>query len=98
LCGTVHVALASRRGCVAMLKRDGRWRKPLSRIRLWTMVARFLVHATPVMLRSLLPGHHPSKVRDPARVVHWTSAYAGLDEGDIPLLDTRDPESPARFA
>ncbi len=35
VCGTVHVALSSRKGYAAMLKRDGLWRSPLSRFRLW---------------------------------------------------------------
>ena len=98
LCGTIHVALCSRKAYVRMLRRDGRWHDLRSRIRLWTMVARFLLHTSPAMLRSLLPGYHPSKVRDPAWVAHWATAYAGLPEGRIPLLDTADPEIPARFA
>lgn len=98
ICGTVHVALASRKGYVRMLQRDGLWRSARSRLRLWTMVARFLRHASPAMLRSLLPGYHPSKARDPDWVAAWASAYAGLPEGRIPLLDTADPEIPARFA
>jgi predicted metal-dependent hydrolase len=98
VCGTVHVALSSRKGYVRMLKRDGLWRNPMSRLRLWAMVARFLLHSSPAMLRSLLPGYHPAKVRDPAWVAHWAHAYAGLPEGEIPLLDTHDPQIPARFA
>ena len=98
LCGTAHVALASRKGYKRMLKRDGVWRNPLSRLRLWLMVARFLIHTSPAMLRSLLPGYHPTKVSDPAWVKHWAQAYAGLPEGRIPWLDTSDPEIPARFA
>jgi hypothetical protein len=31
-------------------------------------------------------------------VAHWASAYQGLPEGSIPLLDTGDAEIPARFA
>jgi len=62
------------------------------------MVRRFLRPASPAMLRSLLPGYHPSKARDPAWVAAWAGAYAGLPEGRIPLLDTADPEIPARFA
>jgi hypothetical protein len=50
------------------------------------------------MLRSLLPGYHPSHVRDPAWVAHWASAYADLPAGSIPSLDTADPQIPARFA
>ena len=98
VCGTAHVALASRKGYAAMLRRDGLWRNPLSRLRLWIMVARFLIHTSPAMLRSLLPGYHPARVRDPAWVSHWADAYAGLPEGEIPLLDTADPQIPARFA
>lgn len=98
VCGTAHVALASRKGYAAMLRRDGLWRNPLSRLRLWIMVARFLIHTSPAMLRSLLPGYHPARVRDPAWVARWADAYASLPEGEIPLLDTADPQIPARFA
>jgi hypothetical protein len=97
LCGTIHVALCSRAAYVRMLKRDGLWRNLRSRLRLWTMVARFLLHTSPAMLRSLVPGYHPSAVRDPDWVAQWAHAYAGLPEGRIPLLDTADPEIPARF-
>lgn len=96
--GTVHVALASRKGYVRMLQRDGLWGRPASRLRLWAMVARFLIHASPAMLRSLLPGYHPSRVSDPAWMLQWVAAYARLPEGTIPLLDTSNPEIPARFA
>jgi hypothetical protein len=98
LCGTVHVALASRKGYVRMLQRDGLWYNVRSRLRLWAMVARFLLHSSPAMLGSLMPGYHPAKVRDPDWVAHWTQAYAGLPEGCIPWLDTSDPDIPARFA
>ena len=98
LCGTFHVALASRKGYVRMLKRNGLWRNPFSRLRLWAMVARFLLHTSRAMLRSLLPGYHPAKASDPDWVARWASAYAALPAGAIPLLDTADPEIPARFA
>ncbi len=49
------------------------------------------------MLRSLLPGYHPGKVSDPGWVARWADAYAGLPANAIPLLDTSDPEIPARF-
>ncbi len=98
LAAAIHVSWASRKGYVRMLKRDGRWYDWRSRLALYAMVARFLVHTSPAMLRSLLPGYHPAKVTDPDWVARWTSAYAGLPEGRIPLLDTADPEIPARFA
>jgi uncharacterized protein len=98
LCGTFHVAWCSRKGYKRMLERDGRWRSVSSRLRLYRMVARFLIHTSPAMLRSLLPGYHPAKVRDPQWVERWAEAYADLAPGSIPLLDTGDPEIPARFA
>lgn len=98
ICGTFHVAFASRRGYMRMLMRDGKWHSLRSRVRLWTMVARFLLHTSPAMLRSLLPGYHPSKIKDPQWIERWSVAYDGLAEGQIPLLDTGDPEIPARFA
>jgi predicted metal-dependent hydrolase len=96
--GSFHVAWCSRKGYKRMLKRDGRWTSIRSRLRLYRMVARFFFHASPAMLRSLMPGYHPAKVRDPQWVERWASAYADLPEGRIPLLDTSDPEIPARFA
>jgi hypothetical protein len=98
LYGTLHVAWCSRKGYKRMLERDGRWRSLGSRLRLYRMVVRFLIHASPAMLRSLLPGYHPAMVRDPQWVARWADAYSGLEPGSIPLLDTADPEIPARFA
>lgn len=96
--GSFHVAFSSRKGYLRMLKRDGKWSSLSSRLRLYTMVARFFVHASPAMLRSLLPGYHPSKVIDPQWVRRWADAYDGLEDGSIPLLDTSNPEIPAQFA
>ena len=95
---TAHVAWASRKAYRRMLIRDGLWQRPASRLRLYHMVARFLLHTSPAMIRSLLPYYHPAKVRDPAWVARWAEAYAALPEGAIPLLDTSNPEIPAQFA
>lgn len=98
LSATWHVARCSREGYVRMLKSDGLWRQWKSRLRLYHMVARFLIHTSPAMLQSLLPGYHPSKIKDPQWVAHWIKAYANLPANTIPLLNTRDPEIPAQFA
>lgn len=95
---TAHVAWASRKAYKRMLISDGRWSRLSSRLRLYQMVARFVLHTSPAMLRSLLPFYHPAKVRDPAWVAKWAQSYAALPEGAIPLLDTNDPEIPAQFA
>lgn len=94
---TFHVAASSRKGYVRMLKRDGLWGNIRSRLRLYAMVARFLLHTSPAMIRSLLPGYHPSRIADPDWVARWAEAYGRLPEGRIPLLDTANPEIPARF-
>ena len=49
------------------------------------------------MLQSCLPSYHPSKVKDPDWVTRWSEAYANLPKNIIPLLDTSDPDIPARF-
>jgi uncharacterized protein len=95
---TAHVAWASRKAYKRMLIRDGRWSQVGSRLRLYQMIARFLLHTSPAMLRSLLPFYHPAKVTDPAWVARWAGAYASLPQGAIPLLNTTDPEIPAQFA
>lgn len=96
--GAGHVGWCSRLAYKAMLTRDGRWRNWRSRLSVYAMVGRFLLHAGPAMLRSLLPGYHPAKVIDPDWVAQWMSAYAGLPEGSIPLLDTSNAAIPPRFA
>ena len=97
LVGSWHIAWSSRKAYKRMLKRDGLWRNWRSRFRLYRMVGRFLIHASPAMIKSLLPGYHPSKIADPSWVSQWTNAYANLDENQIPLLNTRDPDIPAQF-
>ena len=97
-CGVMARRLDEPEGYKRMLKGDRRWNKLSSRIALYTMVARFFWNAGPAMLRALTPGYHPSKVEDPQWVERWAEAYEGLEEGEIPLLDTSNPEIPARFA
>ena len=96
--GSWHVAACSRKAYIRMLKRDGLWGKLSSRLKVYQMVARFLIHTSPSMLKSLLPGYHPAKVKDPGWVAQWVGAYADLPADCIPLLDTSDAEIPASFA
>ena len=88
--GSMHVGILSRRGYVAMLKRDGCWTKVRSRLRLWRMVGKFFTKVAPAMLRALLPGHHPDETRDPAWVRQWCDAYSNREGGQLPLLNTRN--------
>ena len=94
---SIHVGLLSRRGYVAMLKRDGVWWRLSSRLRLWHMVGQFFAKVAPAMLRALLPGHHPDETLDPIWVAQWRAAYEGLGHSQLPLLDTRGRVEP-KFA
>ncbi len=95
--GSIHVGLLSRRGYVAMLKRDGLWWQLRSRLRLWRMVGQFFANVAPAMVRALLPNHHPHGTRDPIWVEQWRTAYEGLGDRQLPLLDP-DGGLEAKFA
>lgn len=86
--GSFHVGFLARRGYRAMLKRDGRWWQPRSRLKLWWMVLRFFAKVAPAMLRALKPGHHPTDQSDPPWVDAWRAAYSARDDDRMPLLDT----------
>ncbi|MFT5574301.1 MAG: putative metal-dependent hydrolase [Cryomorphaceae bacterium] len=94
---SLHVVKHSRLAYIRMLKKDGLWNKWRSRTKLWSMVTRFLTRVAPAMLRALRPSYHPSKVSDPVWVQQWVSAYAGLPEGVVPLLNTNDPDIAPQF-
>ncbi len=93
--GTFHVLSMSIRGAVTMLAHDGRFNL-VSKLRLAGLVASFLWTWLPVLLRSLLPGHHPDHIEDPLWVHQWISEYE-TSEG-VPLLDTSHKDIPASFA
>ena len=97
-CGSWHVVHYTRKAYKQMLKKDGRWGKLGSRLRLAKMEAAFLFHVGKYLVASILPGHHPKHVRDPDWVTQWMHAYADLPANHIPLLDTKHPDIPARFA
>lgn len=96
--GSLHVGFMSRRAYVAMLKKDGCWHDLRSRLRLWSMVVRFLVRAGSAMVRALHPRHHPDQVEDPPWVRVWQRAYAGSGNTPAPMLDTSAPGIPPVFA
>lgn len=97
LIGSGHVIKLTRRAYIRMLKRDGLWSSWKSRKRLYSMVCQSFWNIGPAILRAVVPGYHPSKVRDPDWVEKWAYAYSGLPAGVVPLLDTSDPEIPPQF-
>lgn len=95
--GSWHVFWWSRKACVAMLKADGRWRNPRSRLKLWTRTASFFKAIVPGMFRSAMPGHDPRREEDLPWVRDWIAGYAAADPSVAPLLDTSHPDIPVPF-
>ena len=98
LTGSAHVFWWSRKGTIAMLKADGLWRDPRSRLRLWRRTAAFFGAILPIVLRSASPWHDPKHEPDPQWVRAWIAGYAERQGRSVPLVDTDDPEMPVPFA
>lgn len=95
--GSLSVMLFSMRGYKAILRRDGLWSRWRSRLRLAAHLASFVGAVAPYLLRALLPGHDPRREADPQWVSEWLRAYAAVDAGVVPLLDTQHPQMPVLF-
>jgi predicted metal-dependent hydrolase len=97
--GSLHLMWLTRRGYVAMLKKDGLWWSWRSRLRLWKRVLEFARYAFPFMLRSLSPRHDPAREPDLPWVRSWIEGYAQQATTDrVPLIDTNSTEMPPPFA
>ncbi len=95
---SIDVIRFSMRGYKQMLRTDGLWVSSRSRLRLAYQLGRFLWHVTPSLLRALLPGHDPRRETDNAWTLEWIrrhSEYGG--RGNVPLIDTNNPEMPVPF-
>ena len=93
--GSAHVFWWARKGCIAMLKKDGRWRSLRSRLRLWKRTGEFFAAVVPGAIVAALPGHDPRDTPDPAWVTEWLERF----DPDAPaLLDTAHPDIPVPFA
>jgi predicted metal-dependent hydrolase len=89
--GSLHVFLLARKGCIVMLKADGLWRNPRSRLRLWRRTGEFFAQVLPGALRSALPGHDPRDEPDPEWVQRWIAGYDKRPDPDVPpLINTSD--------
>ncbi|MEZ5139123.1 MAG: metal-dependent hydrolase [Acidimicrobiales bacterium] len=58
-------------GSLALLRATGRLWRPGSHLRLAGWSLSFVLTAVPVMVVSLLPGHHPDQLVDPAGLERW---------------------------
>lgn len=98
ICGSWHVVKFGRKAYIQTLKKDGHWRDWRSRLTTFKRASNFVWHVGKVLVLSMMPGHHPDRISDPDWVTQWMDAYQDLPEDRIPLLDTADPDIPARFA
>lgn len=94
LTGSGHVFWWARKACIEMLKTDGLWRNPRSRLRLWRRTAAFFAAILPGVFKACLPGHDPRHVKDPEWVTEWIERF----DPDAPaLLDTDHPDIPVPY-
>jgi predicted metal-dependent hydrolase len=99
--GSLDVIRWTRRGYLALLEQDGRWRRWQSRRRVWGWAARFVAGAAPALLRAMLPGHDPRHERTHPWVTAWIAGHArfvsGGKAGPMPLIDTASATMPVPF-
>jgi len=93
--GSFDVIFNALKGARLMLKKDGLFTFK-NQLRLAGLGISFMGTWIPVLIRSLLPGHHPDDIKEPQWVHDWVREYE--DSPGVPLLDTSHPDIPARFA
>lgn len=90
---SLHVMKHSRRGYIAMMKKDGHWGNVGSRLNIIRYNLKFLGGLGYGLLSSFLPNHHPSDTKDPEWSDRWIKNW---EEGGekLELLDTNNLTSP----
>lgn len=74
-------------GTAQMLWRQGRFFRPIAHWRMLTWTISFVFDLLPAMVVSALPGHHPSKLVDPAFYEQWLQHF-DADDGTLPVWST----------
>lgn len=96
--GSLHVFWYSRLGCRALLRADGVWKDPRSRLRLWLRTAQFFGAVLPGAMRGLRRNHRPADEPDSSWARAWIAGYAQLEDPlTVPLVDTGHPDLPIPF-
>ena len=89
-----HIFLLTRGNYQALLREDGLWRRLRSRVALLLIIGRIFRKLTPKLLRILVPGYNPQRVRDPAWAMEWARLFEA-DRASLRLDTTRlDAASP----
>lgn len=86
---TLHVIKFSRKAYQVMLKKDGLWGSFRSRWALLKVIMRFFKGMALPLLAVCVPGHHPSRVRDPLWFRGWVDTY-DKDANRLAVLDTNN--------
>lgn len=95
---TADIALFARKGYITMLKKDGVWFNPVSRLKVWLLVLRFMFNVVPTTIKGIMPWHNPAHEKDLQWVTDWIKGYAKIEKNFVPLVDTNHPEIPVPFA
>lgn len=84
---TLHVMKFNRKAYRVMLEKDGLWGDFRSRWALLKMIMRFFKGMALPLLSACVPGHHPSRVKDPEWFHSWVDSYR-KDANLVATLDT----------
>lgn len=95
--GAASIALFTRKAYIKMLKNDGLWSNFASRLKIWTLVMRFLFNVIPNSINGMMPWHNPAKQKDPQWVRDWINGYSESKKDLAPLVDTNHPAIPVPF-
>lgn len=103
IAGSLHVIRLTRAGYEILLRHDGMWRRPASRLKVWWHALVFVQNALPFLIRAALPGHDPRHENDPDWVREWIEGYDALvaDSGEpaeIPSVNPAASGIPTPFA
>jgi predicted metal-dependent hydrolase len=83
-----HTLRRTRQAYVMLLAADGRWGTFRTRVAMKLLMARIAAACLPRILESLLPGHDPARIADPAWIREWVALYERGEPGLL-RLDTR---------
>lgn len=81
-------------GTAQMLWHQRRFFRPIAHWRMATWTLSFVFELLPAMVVSALPGHHPSKLVDPAFYGQWLEHF-DADDATLPVWSSNVASSPA---
>lgn len=95
--GSLDVVRLTIYGYHSILRQNGLWRSPRSRLKLQWRIFQAWGHILPFIVRAAMPWHNPRQESDPEWVREWLAGYAEAPEGYVPMIDTQHPQMPVPF-